>query len=131
MNPNYTEFKFPQIKAHPWHKIFKTRLSNEGIEVLDGYLQYTPTLRTKLIVSIAHPFFDELRAGPRLSLPSVPGVSLEGEEIVFDCRKLFDFSPEEVTAMNKAGSPGLGAKLSPRWASHSPAMVASSTTGLI
>ncbi|KAI4995070.1 hypothetical protein ZWY2020_034973 [Hordeum vulgare] len=21
MNPNYTEFKFPQIKAHPWHKI--------------------------------------------------------------------------------------------------------------
>jgi glycogen synthase kinase 3 beta len=20
MNPNYTEFKFPQIKAHPWHK---------------------------------------------------------------------------------------------------------------
>lgn len=22
MNPNYTEFKFPQIKAHPWHKVF-------------------------------------------------------------------------------------------------------------
>jgi hypothetical protein len=21
MNPNYTEFKFPQIKAHPWHKV--------------------------------------------------------------------------------------------------------------
>ncbi|KAK9123530.1 hypothetical protein Sjap_013132 [Stephania japonica] len=21
MNPNYTEFKFPQIKAHPWHKL--------------------------------------------------------------------------------------------------------------
>ena len=131
MNPNYTEFKFPQIKAHPWQKIFKTRLSNEGIEVLDGYLQYTPTFRTKLIASIAHPFFDELRAGPRLSLPSVPGVSLEGEEIVFDCRRLFDFSPEEVCAMNKAGSPGLSGKLSPRWAAQSPAMVASSTTGLI
>lgn len=21
MNPNYTEFRFPQIKAHPWHKV--------------------------------------------------------------------------------------------------------------
>lgn len=21
MNPNYTEFKFPQIKAHPWQKV--------------------------------------------------------------------------------------------------------------
>jgi len=21
MNPNYSEFKFPQIKAHPWHKV--------------------------------------------------------------------------------------------------------------
>jgi len=28
MNPNYSEFKFPQIKAHPWTKVmvrsFKT-----------------------------------------------------------------------------------------------------------
>ena len=23
MNPNYTDFKFPQIKAHPWHKVIK------------------------------------------------------------------------------------------------------------
>ena len=22
MNPNYQEFKFPQIKAHPWSKVF-------------------------------------------------------------------------------------------------------------
>lgn len=21
MNPNYTEFKFPQIKSHPWAKV--------------------------------------------------------------------------------------------------------------
>ena len=21
MNPNYTEFKFPQIVSHPWHKV--------------------------------------------------------------------------------------------------------------
>ncbi|XP_023705269.1 protein kinase shaggy isoform X5 [Cryptotermes secundus] len=24
MNPNYTEFKFPQIKSHPWQKVFYT-----------------------------------------------------------------------------------------------------------
>lgn len=22
MNPNYTEFKFPQIKSHPWQKVY-------------------------------------------------------------------------------------------------------------
>jgi hypothetical protein len=27
MNPNYTEFKFPQIKAHPWHKVKATYFS--------------------------------------------------------------------------------------------------------
>ncbi|RYQ98926.1 hypothetical protein Ahy_B07g086755 [Arachis hypogaea] len=21
MNPNYNNFRFPQIKAHPWHKV--------------------------------------------------------------------------------------------------------------
>ena len=29
MNPNYTEFKFPQIKSHPWQKVWKVwRLEN-------------------------------------------------------------------------------------------------------
>ena len=26
MNPNYTDFKFPQIKAHPWGKVFSKRM---------------------------------------------------------------------------------------------------------
>ena len=26
MNPNYTEFKFPQIKAHPWPKVSSGQL---------------------------------------------------------------------------------------------------------
>ncbi|KAJ0898406.1 putative protein-serine/threonine kinase [Helianthus annuus] len=33
MNPNYTEFRFPRIKPHPWHKV----------------------------EACVHPFFDELR----------------------------------------------------------------------
>ena len=27
MNPNYTEFKFPQIKSHPWQKVLYDRFS--------------------------------------------------------------------------------------------------------
>lgn len=26
MNPNYTEFKFPQIKSHPWQKVCRTSM---------------------------------------------------------------------------------------------------------
>jgi serine/threonine protein kinase len=115
MNPNYTEFKFPQIKPHPWHKIFKNRLSNEGIDVLDGYLQYTPSMRTKLIQSLSHQFFDELRNAPRLRLPGVPGISAEGDEIIFETRKLFDFSSEERHAMGRFEDSDVGTKLNPRW----------------
>ncbi|URD79846.1 Polygalacturonase, partial [Musa troglodytarum] len=46
MNPNYTEFKFPQIKAHPWHKIFHKRMPPEAVDLLEALI---------------HPFFDELR----------------------------------------------------------------------
>lgn len=40
MNPNYTEFKFPQIKPHPWHKVCDyfpysvCKYSNESPSVL-------------------------------------------------------------------------------------------------
>lgn len=30
MNPNYTEFKFPQIKAHPWTKVSENEVFNEA-----------------------------------------------------------------------------------------------------
>jgi serine/threonine protein kinase len=119
MNPNYTEFKFPQIKPHPWHKIFKTRLSTEGIEVLDGFLQYTPTSRTQLIVALGNSFFDDLRASQRLSLPGVPGITPDGDEIVFDCRKLVIFSPEENSAISRHSD--LADKLTPRWSAPTTA----------
>jgi kinase len=34
MNPNYTEFKFPQIKAHPWAKVFSKRMSADAIDLV-------------------------------------------------------------------------------------------------
>ena len=38
MNPNYTEFKFPQIKSHPWQKVInKAKKFNYITEI---YLYY-------------------------------------------------------------------------------------------
>jgi hypothetical protein len=38
MNPNYTEFKFPQIKALPWLKVFKNKkqVPTEALDLVRG-----------------------------------------------------------------------------------------------
>ncbi|KAJ0244432.1 Shaggy-related protein kinase gamma [Hirschfeldia incana] len=69
MNPNYTEFKFPQIKAHPWHKTFHKRMPPEAVDLVSRLLQYSPNLRCSAIDVLVHPFFDELR-DPNARLPS-------------------------------------------------------------
>jgi glycogen synthase kinase 3 beta len=67
MNRNYTEFKFPQIKAHPWQKVFRTRTPPEAIELVSRLLEYTPSSRITPLQACAHPFFNELReSGTRL-----------------------------------------------------------------
>ncbi|CAL5048178.1 unnamed protein product [Urochloa decumbens] len=69
MNPNYTEFKFPQIKACPWHKIFHKRMPPEAIDLVSRLLQYSPNLRCSALEACAHSFFDELRE-PHARLPN-------------------------------------------------------------
>lgn len=69
MNPNYTEFKFPQIKAHPWHKIFHKRMPSEAVDLVSRLLQYSPNLRSTALEALVHPFFDELRE-PNARLPN-------------------------------------------------------------
>lgn len=69
MNPNYTEFKFPQIKAHPWTKVFRPRTPPEAIALCSRLLEYTPTARFTPLEACAHTFFDELRE-PNLKLPN-------------------------------------------------------------
>lgn len=69
MNPNYTEFKFPQIKAHPWHKIFHKRMPAEAVDLVSRLLQYSPNLRSTDLEVLIHPFFDELR-DPNTRLPN-------------------------------------------------------------
>jgi len=41
MNPNYTEFKFPQIKAHPWSKVFSKRLPADAVDLV-RYWAHSP-----------------------------------------------------------------------------------------
>ncbi|XP_009629200.1 shaggy-related protein kinase NtK-1-like [Nicotiana tabacum] len=69
MNPNYNEFKFPQIKAHPWHKIFHKRMPPEAVDLVSRLLQYSPNLRCAALDALTHPFFDELR-DPNTRLPN-------------------------------------------------------------
>ncbi|KAH6817869.1 shaggy-like protein kinase 32 [Perilla frutescens var. frutescens] len=69
MNPNYSEFKFPQIKAHPWHKVFHRRMPAEAVDLVSRLLQYSPTLRFTALEACAHPFFDDLR-DPNACLPN-------------------------------------------------------------
>lgn len=69
MNPNYSEFKFPQIKAHPWTKVFRPRTPPEAIQLVSRLLEYTPSARISPLEACAHTFFDELR-DPSSRLPN-------------------------------------------------------------
>ena len=69
MNPNYTDFKFPQIRAHPWSKVFSKRMPAEAVDLVSSLLRYAPGERATPLEAMAHPFFDELR-DPATSLPS-------------------------------------------------------------
>ncbi|KAJ6839112.1 shaggy-related protein kinase alpha-like [Iris pallida] len=84
MNPNYTEFKFPQIKARPWHKVFHKRVPEEAVDLISRLLQYSPKLRSTALEACAHPFFDELR-DPNACLPN-------GRPLP----PLFNFTPQEL-----------------------------------
>ncbi|KAF5477567.1 hypothetical protein F2P56_004193 [Juglans regia] len=88
MNPNYNEFKFPRIKAHPWHKIFHKRMPPEAVDLVSRLLQYSPSLRCTALEACTHPFFDDLR-DPNACLPN--GRALP---------PLFDFTAQELTGVS-------------------------------
>ncbi|XP_061353219.1 shaggy-related protein kinase eta-like isoform X2 [Gastrolobium bilobum] len=88
MNPNYTDFRFPQVKGHPWHKVFRKRMPPEAIDLAQRLLQYSPSLRCSALEACAHRFFDELR-DPNARLPN-------GRPLP----PLFDFTKQEL-----AGAP--------------------------
>ncbi|KAF5099966.1 hypothetical protein D0Z00_001446 [Geotrichum galactomycetum] len=69
MNPNYMEHKFPQIKPHPFSKVFR-KAPAEAIDLISVLLEYSPGSRLSAIEAMTHPFFDELR-DPATVLPDM------------------------------------------------------------
>jgi len=61
MNSNYTEFKFPQIKACQWRKVFRSETPADAMDSIGSTLAYAPERRVKPLEGCAHAFFDELR----------------------------------------------------------------------
>jgi len=86
MNPNYMEHKFPQIKPHPFSKVFRKADSN-AIDLISRLLEYTPTQRLSAVDAMVHPFFDELR-DPNTKLPD----SRHSNGAPRDMPDLFDFT---------------------------------------
>ena len=60
MNPNYTEFKFPQIKAHPWSKVFHKRLKDRPWTSSRTCSCTPPTCDSGFGIC-CHRYFDDLR----------------------------------------------------------------------
>jgi len=99
MNQNYTEYKFPQVKPHPWHKVFRPRTPTDAIELVSRFLRYAPDSRIKPLEGCAMPFFDELR-DQALQLPGNRAPP-----------PLFDFKPQELFEH----PPSIRQKLTPEW----------------
>ncbi|KAG8000603.1 Glycogen synthase kinase-3 beta [Nibea albiflora] len=116
MNPNYTEFKFPQIKAHPWTKVFRPRTPPEAIALCSRLLEYTPTARLTPLEACAHSFFDELR-DPNVKLPN-------GREKP----SLFNFTTQELSSNPSLASILIPAHARSQGAASTPTN-ASATTG--
>lgn len=91
MNPNYMEHKFPQIKPHPFAKVFR-KASAEAIDLISKLLEYTPTQRLSAVEAMCHPFFDELR-DPNTKLPDSRNVNGP----IRDLPPLFDFTRHELS----------------------------------
>ncbi|GAA5845433.1 hypothetical protein JCM9279_003029 [Rhodotorula babjevae] len=85
MNPNYMEHKFPQIKPHPFVKVFRPRTPPEAIDLISKLLEYTPSARLTAIEAMCHPFFNDLKT-PDAKMPT-------GK----DLPPLFDFNREELS----------------------------------
>jgi serine/threonine protein kinase len=94
MNPNYMEHKFPQIKPHPFNKVFRKADAN-AIDLIGKLLEYTPTERQAAVEAMVHPFFDELR-DPSTKLPD----SRHQSGQLRDLPPLFNFSRHGISPLS-------------------------------
>ncbi|CAN0233297.1 unnamed protein product, partial [Discosporangium mesarthrocarpum] len=112
MNSNYSEFKFPQIKAHPWKGVFRSKTPPDALDVVSRMLSYDPIKRIKPLEICSHAFVDELRKEDT-RLPN--GMALP---------TLFEFTDLELSA-----NPRLVAVLLPDHLQDKPARVAAALDG--
>lgn len=103
MNPNYTEFRFPQIRQHPWSRVFKSRTPQDAVDFIASVLIYSPQIRPTPMQALLHPFFDELR-DRSTTLPN-------GDQLP----DLFNFTPEEISSTTHE----VVQRLTPSWYSSS------------
>ncbi len=90
MNPHHSAFKFPQIKAHPWSKVFN-KAPPLAIDLIGRLLTYDPKKRADPFEILSHAFFDELReSGAKLP---------NGKPLP----TLFDFTEVELKMMVQKG----------------------------
>jgi len=92
MNREYTQTKFPVVKALPWKVVFSgvTYESNpvppDGIDLISKFLIFTPHQRSDGFTALAHRYFDELRQS-NYTLPSgkplPPLFNLTEEEVKY------------------------------------------------
>ena len=97
MNPNYTEFRFPEIRQQPWSKVFGTKTARDLVDFVASILVYAPQLRPNAYQALMHPFFDQLR-DPNTRLPN-------GDEMPV----MFNWTQEEI----EYASPALIQQLTP------------------
>lgn len=88
MNPNYQEFKFPQIRSVQWESMFKPHAPPEAIDLVSRLLVYRPQRRYLAIESCSHPFYNDIR-NPASVMPDASGSALPAT--------LFEFTQEELS----------------------------------
>ena len=84
MNPDYKEYRFPQIRPLPWEKVFRHSTPREAINFVARLLQYDPKGRPTPLSGLLDPYFDELR-DPNTRLPN-------GQPLP----EMFNFTQEEM-----------------------------------
>ncbi len=106
MNPNYQEFKFPQIRAFPWTGIFRTGTPGDVIDCIRRMLCFNPRQRIKAIESCAENCFSELRntcihnytLSRQSSNSSVaPELAVTQYQVPQQTSQLLQFTPEELS----------------------------------
>ncbi|XP_018899968.1 glycogen synthase kinase-3 beta isoform X2 [Bemisia tabaci] len=116
MNPNYTEFKFPQIKSHPWQKVFRVRTPPEAIDLVSRLLEYTPHVRISPLQACAHAFFNELRE-PNTRLPNgrdlPPLFNFSDFELKIQPNLTSVLIPRHIAENSAGGTNEVGAEIAP------------------